>query len=88
MDELMKDASELMWDWLQHKLGEDFLEAMTAVSGDTTDQLVLLPSKADVPKLRLVTDASGRDKLMLADELCPDWMAQPTWGRHVNSYNV
>ena len=88
MDELMKDASELMWDWLQDKLGEEFLEAMTAVSGDTTGQLVLLPSKADVPQLRVVTDASGREKLMLADELCPDWMAQPTWGGHSHSYHV
>ena len=88
MDALMQDASGLMWDWLQGKLGEDFLEAMTAVSGGTTDQLVLLPSKADVPKLRLVTDASGQDKLMLVDEPCPDWMAQPTWGSHCNSYHV
>ena len=88
MDALMEDASGLMWDWLQHTLGEDFLEAMMAVSDGTTDQLVMLPSKADVPQLRLVTDASGRDKLMLADEPCPDWMAQPTWGSHSHSYSV
>lgn len=89
MDALVEDASGLMWDWLQDKLGEEFLEeAMTAVSGDTTGQLVMLPSKADVPQLRVVTDASGREKLMLADELCPDWMAQPTWGCHSHSYSV
>ena len=88
MDELVKDASELMWDWLQDKLGEDFLDAMTAVSGGTTGQLVLLPAKADVPQLRLGTDASGREKLVLADEPCPDWMAHPTWGDQSQSYSV
>ena len=88
MNALVEDASRVMWDWLQDKLGEDFLEPMKAVSGDTPDQLVLLLAKADVPQLRLVADASGQEKLVLADEPCPDWMAQPTWGDQSQSYSV
>lgn len=85
MNALMQEASGSIWDWVQDRFGEQFLENMTSSTDATEDCYVRIPAKGAMPKL--IASKHKVPKLVLADEPMPVWMEQTTWSGSRTGYH-